>query len=696
MKPYSKRTSCLAATVTLAGLLISCTPATTTSAAEAPQQWAVLIGVKTHDDPAYNLRYTDNDVKQLREILVKRAGISADRILEMTDYSDPLRQPTLKNLRREVPRHLAQAGENDQVLIFFSGHGCPEDDDTYLVPRDFHKASAKTTGLPAAEMRQALAKCPAKVKFLILDCCHAGRTKSPGVDSLAAETVAKAIAPPPIPGCMVLASCRDEETSQEWPARRHGIFTYWLCRALEGGADKDGNGQLTFDEIYEYTDERVRTTAKQAYGVPQSPVKWSSDPVAGIPTVLSLRPEQPETLCRRLAEHVDLEIRRRDIKRVGVLEFVQPLGQFAGLASANLPTYFSENVQVALVALAGSDYTVVDADRMRAAAKGLTVQAVGNRAQMQSLRERAGGLDALVTGFIRQRGLKLHVQCELVDAADGDSLVTPTGILQIGEDLASELAGGMINRERPAGDPYDAAVVSYVLDPQPPPMQVRDDPRTQDLDESFPFRVELWSIEGEPGAEITPETPRKRKEFVVVQKRRAAGDPQPKKSELLVAARENEIVEIRIINRYRQRAGMTLLIDGINILGQRRERLGRAWSWVLNPSNDPTKPRVHTYAGWHIPKHKAAKPGEDTDFTLKRFQFVDVSESVAARQHYGDSIGLITAAFYWERGRAVGMGEGPEEERNLRTANFHAGRLMGTIKIRYVDERDLDRLLDDS
>ena len=210
------------------------------------------------------------------------------------------------------------------------------------------------------------------------------------------------------------------------------------------------------------------------------------------------------------------------------------------------------------------------------------------------------------------------------------------------------------------------------------------------LDDPFPFRVEVWSIHPKPGEKIDKDTPRKKKDAIVVHKK-VPGQEERVASEMLVLAQEGELFEIWIRDKCRQPVAMTLLVDGINTLGRRRERLGKAWSWVLQPSEDPDKSRLYSVDGWHIPKHEKADPGNKADFEVRRFKFVDLSQSVAARQGYGESIGLITAAFYWPRGRTLGVGEGPEEQRELRTVEFEPGRLMGVLNIRYGDESSLQR-----
>ncbi len=670
----------------LVGAMLTLLAISTALAADdgGPKQWAVLIGVQEHEDARLNLRYTANDVRVLRQVLVDRAGIPESRILAMSDDSPQQKQPTLANLRREVPRFLAQADPEDQVLVFFSGHGELFEQKTYLIPKDFKHPDPKTA-LPAAELRKALDACPAAVKLLVIDSCHAGGARS-GETTLPAEALARSVVSERVAGCVVLASSRADEKSWEWPQRQQGIFSYWLCRALEGGADKNNDGRLTVDEVYEYTSQRVAQTARQVFHRDQTPVRIIGGDVEGVPTVLRLRPEPPESLMRRMAEHLDLEIRRSGLKRVGVLEFMQPIGWSEALGHANLPAYCAGLVRDELIRLSDDRYVVLGEAATKEAAKGLRVEALGDPDQMRPLRDGEAALDALVVGSLRRRGRNMHVQCDLIATADGNSLATPSGVLPLSEDLVGDTGHSFVTSGRPPGGPYAPEVVAHVQASQ-------DHPMLQAGDRAFPFRLEIWSIEAKPGEPITDSTPRKRKDLVVLTpKSPATGETEPKRSELVVAAREGEMFEIRVRNRYRQRVAMTLLVDGLNMLGQKRERLGKGWSWVLRPAEKEGEERVHRFTGWHLPKQPTAKAGETMDFDVRQFQFVDMADSAAGRQGFGDSIGLITAAFYAERGRMLGVGEGPEEQRSLRTADFQPGRLLGVIHVRYVDERELERL----
>jgi hypothetical protein len=652
----------------------------------AARQWAVLIGVQHHEDSRLDLNFTANDVRCLRETLLDRAeAMEKGQVLVLADTPNGI-SPTLANVRRELSEFLAKVGPDDSVLLFFSGHGFLHGNHTYLVPRDVDRGDPTTTALPASELRSGLSGCRAKVKLLILDCCHAGGAKDVGEITLTAEEVAKSFSVEQVSGCVILASCSSSEKSYEWQAKKQSVFSYWLCRGLEGGADKDGNGQVTIDEIYEYVEERVEDSVENTFHRSQSPRRLIGPNVDGVWTVLSLRPEPPESLCCRLAAHLDEEVRRRDLKRIGILEFVKPFGLSEGLAPANLPAYLAEQIRaeiakLAQTGLADERYTVIQPDVMHNAAKGMRVEAVGDPVEMQRLGQRTGGLDGLVWGTLRRRGTRLTVECELVAASDGRTLANPSGVVPFSLDLVADNGASFDSRQRPSGNSYDRNVVRFV-------QASRDHPL---LKEDFPFRVEVWSIHARPGEEIGPDTPRKRKEFyqLPAQEDKRGRD----KTQLYVTAKEGEIFEIRVWNKTRQPVLMALLVDGLNTLAQRRERLEQAWTWFIKPTKTDEASAV--VAGWYLPESHGEKsrPGETRGFELRRFKFVDVAESVAGRQSFGESIGLITAAFR-VRGRGLAVGEGPVEQQKLKTESGLPGSFLGVVQIRYVDERDVERVWD--
>jgi hypothetical protein len=647
-------------------LFLGCT---VVGGSRAGEQWALLIAVQEHQDSELNLAFSVSDARRLKETLMTRAGLPAGNILELTDAA--AQKPTRANLLRAVPGFLKKPGPDDHVIVFYSGHGVFHKGQTYLVPGDATQKNLAETAVPIQEVTRALKDCKAKTKFLILDCCHGGGAKfAVRPVSAPAEDVAHALKAEELPGVVVLASCKKSEFSFEWAEREQSLFTYWLCRALEGGADSNGKGELTFEAVYEYTHSRVAQTAPKLFKKTQTPVRLIGGDVTGTPVVLTLLPEPPESLCRRLAEHLDLEIRSRGLKSVGVLEFLMPLGKTEGLGPANLPAYCAAQVRNALAKLAGTTYKVLEEETIKAAAKTLRVQDLGDPDALKKL-----GVDSIVTGTLKRRGKAMMVQSELVQASSGDSLVKPSGLLRLSEELLGDNGSSFDNRDRPAGKPHDDKVLDNALE-----RQQQGNPL---LKQDFPFKIEIHTLQAQRAEDITARTPRKKKDLAT-----PPVEGQDTNPPVVLGARDGEYFEIRVWNTSRQTVALMLFIDGLNTLGQKRERLGQGRAWVLAPQKEP-----YVIDGWYIPEGPDAKPGEKRGFTAKRFRFVHASKSVAARQGFTDSIGLITAAFYAEKtGRdALGVGEGPGEKRNLQTVEFKPGQLLSVIQLRYVDEKELDR-----
>jgi hypothetical protein len=662
------------ATVVLVGLLSF--PASLRAAQDVDDGnlWVVLIATTTHDDKSLNLPYCEADITEVRRVLIERGqGVSPERIFVMAESGLGDRKPTLANFRKNLPDWLARPGPKDRLLVFFAGHGelSPTDRRTYLVPRDFDRARVKETGFPLAELRDQVAGCKARVKCLILDCCHAGNARAVHPFGAAAEAVAKAFDADRLTNTVVLAGARAGESSYACNRLRHGIYSFWLCRGLEG-AGADEQGQVRVSLLNKYAHERTNAYSLVEWGKDQTPVMFGK--VEGDPVLLTLKPEQPETLCRRLAEHLDLEIRRKKLTEVAVVEFLQPLGSGEGLGSGTLPGYCTAQVRAALRPLAGKDYQVWDDDRTAARTRDLSTRSLGNLRAMRQLAAGQPPLSALITGVLLPNGPDIQLTCRLYTTADGRMQEPFTGRLPLSEDLVADQGYSVDNAKRPTGSPHDPKVVEFV--------QKAAEAAHPLLDPNFPFRMEVWAALPAEGGKVPDRSLWKKKELVVVD------GADGKKSDLVFGVRKGEVYEVRLWNRTGNRVACQLSVDGMNTLNKSRDRTGLGAAWVIR-SDKKNKPSF-VCEGWYEPKLDGPA-GTIEATTMKPFVVVDAAESVAGRQRFGEKIGTITAVFFTEAGKALGTGEGPAEQRPVKTVDFKPGRLAGVIQLRYVDERDLKR-----
>ncbi len=641
--------------------------------------WAVLIGVDgyRHVRP---LVHCNDDVRLLRRTLRGRGGLQAGQVLSLSEERDT-QPPTRENILRKVPEFLAKAGPSDSVLLFFSGHGFRDAaGKTYLAPIDCRPEELENTAVPLATLRKHLQACRAAVKLLVIDACHAGGTRSAAGGSLKGLTSAELRKDlEEAAGIYTLASCGPQEASIVWTAKRNGLFTYWLNRGLEGAADANMDGRIDADELYRFVHRQVVATAPRL-NHRQTPVQIVGPDVAGVPTVIALRPEPLMRTLNRMTELLHEQALRHGVNQVGVVEFICLAGggEVLGGSIGPFGRLAAERLERELLHLADGAYQVVDHRRVRAAVKDVRVEQLGDTETVQRLSERIPDVDALLTGHflpIFDRA-QLRLTCRLLRPATGEVLASITGVIDIDAELRAFTGASGDVRIPPAPDPETDHRISLVAH-----LNEEAEARHPLLRDDFPFRVEVVSGDAAKQLHVLPDRP----------------------NDVFIAAREDEEFHVRVRNGTDGRVAMVLLLDGVNSRLDRQPiqhddatKRGvvvehtlpqEALGWVLRPQT------THGLEGFYS--------GRGEEATVQRFVFVSPPLGMAARLGFGENIGQITAIFYEERGIARGRREelkdggivigGKDEERTHLPPPqpFRRGRVLATVTIRYVHEDSL-------
>ncbi|MEM1118943.1 MAG: caspase family protein [Bacteroidota bacterium] len=227
--------------------------------------WAVVIGVATYNHMP-TLKYTDDDAYRMYAFLKSPEGgaLSDDHIRILVD-EDATKNRILNTLN-EV---FTQAGSNDLVILYFSGHGLPG----AFLPSDFDGFDNR---IYHDEIKEILERSPAKYKICIADACHSGGLLAmKGADANNAllkyyEALAQSS-----PGSALILSSKSSETSLESSGLRQGVFSHFLIRGLKGEADRNQDRIVSVQELFDFTYHKVRSYT----GSRQSPViKGNFDP----------------------------------------------------------------------------------------------------------------------------------------------------------------------------------------------------------------------------------------------------------------------------------------------------------------------------------------------------------------------------------------------------------------------------------
>jgi len=152
-----------------------------------------------------------------------------------------------------------QKGQTE-VVVFFSGHGYPSEDGQglYFLPYGVDKNYLDRTAVKQDEIVAALQAVKAKSVTMIIDSCYSGssRAGSPLISGAKPISLRKQDTAYPNEFFVLTASAFDQ-ISWASPELKHGLFSFYLMKGMEGSADKDRDGKITMGEMQEFLTEMV-------------------------------------------------------------------------------------------------------------------------------------------------------------------------------------------------------------------------------------------------------------------------------------------------------------------------------------------------------------------------------------------------------------------------------------------------------
>jgi len=193
-------------------------------------------------------------------------------------------------LKNFLPKN---TGKDDTVVMFFAGHGTPDTDLTgnsddgvekYIVPYDADLTKIAASCIPMSQFSDIFSSIRSKRVVVFLDTCFsggsAGKSDTPDVLkrtfssserssrglTITSKFINKLTEGPSGYGKVLLTASQANEQALELPELKHGLFTYYLLDGLSGKADKDGDGYITLNEVYDFLEERVAMESRKAGG----------------------------------------------------------------------------------------------------------------------------------------------------------------------------------------------------------------------------------------------------------------------------------------------------------------------------------------------------------------------------------------------------------------------------------------------
>ena len=155
-------------------------------------------------------------------------------------------------------RRSSKPGKTD-VYIFFAGHGLASDDGSkmYLLPYDGRPQLLDKTAVLRDELFQNVAAANPRSVTVFLDTCYSGTTR--GTDMLIASRpiVLRALEQSIPDNFTVMTAAAGDQTAKPLIEAKHGMFSYFLMKGMEGEADADKNNEITAGELHSYVQTNV-------------------------------------------------------------------------------------------------------------------------------------------------------------------------------------------------------------------------------------------------------------------------------------------------------------------------------------------------------------------------------------------------------------------------------------------------------
>ena len=263
---------------------------------EGGTRHGVVVGVERYADKRLNLRCAAADARAVYDLMVDPDCGCFPRGNVRLLLDD---EATHDSVWRALARLRRNAAPGDVVWIYFAGHAAPEGGNVYWALHDADVDDLFATGLDNDRIGRVLEEIRARRLVMMLDCCHAAATAIQRNPTRAALTADDVFAACKGEGRVTFSSSDGAEKSVELGDVGHGAFTYFLTQGLRGEADRDGDGVVTAEELWEYLRDRV-TDASTRVGNVQRP-RLIGELTHGFP--LTLNPAGVGRL-KRLAEAV--------------------------------------------------------------------------------------------------------------------------------------------------------------------------------------------------------------------------------------------------------------------------------------------------------------------------------------------------------------------------------------------------------
>jgi hypothetical protein len=221
---------------------------------------AIIIGIEKYKRVP-KADFANLDAKDFYNYAVRGLGIRPENIKLLLD-EEAGDIEIVKAFENWLPLQVKK--DKTDVYVFYSGHGLPSTDgqSLYFLPYGVDKQYLARTAVGQKEVVAALVASKPKSVTMFIDSCYSGQTRGGDVLVASVKPIALKAETNSFPSNFtVITASSNDQLSSSSPELKHGIFSFFLMKGMEGDADSNKDGKITTGEMQEYLSDKVSRQA---------------------------------------------------------------------------------------------------------------------------------------------------------------------------------------------------------------------------------------------------------------------------------------------------------------------------------------------------------------------------------------------------------------------------------------------------
>jgi hypothetical protein len=224
---------------------------------------AIIIGIENYSE-APKATHANLDAKYFFDYARKAFGTKKQNIKLLINQ-----EATFVKTNVTLTKWLRSRIKSNQtdLIIFFAGHGLASNDgkELYLLTQDSDTDLLSKTALSRSELFAEIIKLKPKSVTMFLDTCYSGVSRDEQMLLASARPIRVTVSDQKVvpDNFTIFSATKLNQISSGLSGAKHGIFSYYLMKGLEGKADSNNDKKLTNRELMTYMDENVSRKAAE-------------------------------------------------------------------------------------------------------------------------------------------------------------------------------------------------------------------------------------------------------------------------------------------------------------------------------------------------------------------------------------------------------------------------------------------------